>query len=1676
MRVTLPCLTLALLFASPWALLADNGRDGDGDGLPDKVEEALGTDPSFPESLDVIVRDPTRDQGDRVGRDNYAPGLDIVAVALGNVAQDRWLWRVDFLDNVLTDNLGLIIYIQADNDPATGRKDARGIDYMLTCHAMRSAVRAFAPDGSSRQLSARAAVLGKSLYLCADLKLHQEAGKTRCSAWVLLETIQPYKMVDTVPEFQIIAQGESPRKKVRLVGDYTENENVLVTWGLDLMRSLPANPRNVRLPIQECKLHGFKYDIFTEYHMPSVRVMEGPPYTISATVPTSGRFYPAFIAYDCSGRQVYTMSINGRRLGVAVAREENNRQALFILSQPVQLKKGDTFTVELVHLEGGPRVEDLWLLADLPPIRKLPREIRYLRADAVHDPVLGEYVGRLTFVTTWPARATVEWGETPNLGRSVAETRPWNNHRIYLRGVEPARTYHYTITVVTPEGKRLTRSAKFRAAEHRPPPTRRSGQVPLTVRNPHSAAISSWPITQGVPFPQGVLGDAQHVRLVDAAGRPVPMVAEVTARWPDGSVKWLLLDFQADLPAKAEARFTLQYGPTVKASRPNQGIEINQTDEAMVIDAGTLRISLNRKRPGYLGRVWLDKNGDGKFSDAELVLGSASAESGHALVGYDDQTATSASAPASIRLLRANPLHAVVRVTTSITFARTGATFTDSYDLHVYLNCPFIRVFHTWTNSNPTDEWSDIQSWNLRTPVTTGTGARARVSGHLAAVPLAADSLILDQPFDDSYSVAVGDHKLSQGKRADGWLDVAGSEAGVTVAVRNFWQLYPKRLSVRPSPSGEHELDIGIMPRFPAGTYQISREGELEDKLFYYLKDDVYHLRQGVSKRHELLYYFRPGGSPPDQALAAASLFQQPPLATCPTAWYCRSRAWTDVLPAAPQLLGLYKKYEDTVRASLDRYLSAREAGREYGMLNFGDWWGERGRNWGNIEYDTQHAFYLQFIRSGDLDFFYTAEQACRHNMDVDVVWAHSDSARVGRVYAHCIGHTGGYYDHKVNNQGTPGGHFTVSHTWVEGYLDNYFLTGDFRALETARLVADHYASYGTVNYDYNNARTSGWHLILLLAMYRATADPYYLNAAHIVIDRVKEREMPEGGWARQMMPGHCHCIPRHRGEAAFMVGILLTGLKDYYEVTGDAATARMLVRGAKNIIKETWVPASKGMRYTSCPKTNPSPGLSALITEGILYAYSLHQDPELAEVALVGTLEGIRRVKGFGKSLSMQIRVTPHFLHQLRQLRLTELPLVLQPSSPVTLYVKPADPADFAVVLRPRGQAGKATAKLFAPNGKLVAELAASPDNPAAAIAPTEAVAAGVFRLELTGTGEWGVDSYLTPMVVDATRPITLAPAPVKRWYFLAPGSRIDARERLDMHTVGELYAAPLPAVRGLRCFAVPAGRRLTLRLDGPSTVLAPWSLLWFDPGQPTARGRLEGELGPGSSLHVTLDATASTDVDGSIRTARWSIDGRPVGEGLKLRCRLPGPGVHTIGLEVVDDAGLSSQTSFQVRVPPEWLLSADPNKAVVIEAEDFVREQGGHVRLFQRPGTSGKMISYWHAALGHTLFWRVDLPCSGYWHIGLKYCTSSTDTFRDLKVDGRHPLPALARFHLPPTGGFSTSADNWRYLLLGENSGAPIRLKLSGGPHQISMTNLGGGCGLDQLFLIPAPPPPDP
>ena len=944
----------------------------------------------------------------------------------------------------------------------------------------------------------------------------------------------------------------------------TKDAGVAQVWGLDRINALVDDPNNVCLPIKQCKLEGFRFDK-SEYRADNaLRTAAGG--TITATVPAgvAGRFYPGFIFYDGGGQEAVAIHVRGERRGVAVADWDDNNQHLFFLTEPVELKAGEEIQLRASDASGSYRTEDLILLREKPAERPPRYEFREIAATE----------NRITWITSWPAKCTVEYsrGEQGATLQQVTESQAINNHRVELPDVQAGATVRYRITGMTREKQQV--ASDWRTFTWKPfadPTTKREGRVLLRVAPPAELGdkLRQWPVTSGLPFPQGAVGSARNVRLLDASGTELPLQAAVTARWPDGSAKWLLLDFRH---SGAAAEYTLEFGPNVARVEPEQKFT----------------------PPTELG---------------ELVLTDASGKVHTArLAGLAEE--------------QAGGLRRSVRASAKI----GESVFSLAVRAHFYPGLPWTRVLLTFGHDASPQEFTTVRSLAWKLPIARGTAQYVR------------------QHTDNRFESSGGG-----GKRFSGAVG--------PVFVRDLWQNYPKDLEVGPDGS-----TFWLMPRLAPNEYDWAKGTLDEHKLFFWFDAQGtggevggYKLRQGMTKTHEV-WLGLDGSSPP---------LDRPLLTVVPPRWSADSDAVGELTVAGVER-AVVRAYDLKVSETLNGYLVNRERNREFGMFNFGDWWGERVINWGNIEYDTQHAFFLQFLRSGDLRFFQVGEEAEVHNRDVDTVHYHTRPDRVGGAYVHCIGHVGDYYAKSPlpgKDEGIAGGHFSVSHTWCEGHVEHYFLTGDRRSWETAMKIADHYDTQRMVNYDFTNCRDSGWHLILTLAVYRATHDPFYLNAAKIIVERVLERQTPQakfntkgGGWRRMMVPGHCLCEPAHYGNAGFMVGVLLTGLKWYHLETGDPRVAKSIIMGSHFLIDDMWDEKVGGFRYTSCPKSSSGAWSNFLLFDGIGYAYRLTQqagqpDERLARHLRLGTEPAIRAMSGMGKSFSQFIRVTPHFMGLLGEL-----------------------------------------------------------------------------------------------------------------------------------------------------------------------------------------------------------------------------------------------------------------------------------------------------------------------------------------------------------------------------------------------------------------------------------------
>ena len=1015
------------------------------------------------------------------------------------------------------------------------------------------------------------------------------------------------------------------------------------TWGAKIIDRAVDSSSTIRIGASDMEMDGFIDDTFSEYRRRSV-VRREPGGSLSFDAPDCGPRYLGFVIFDSLYSEEMEVSIDGVKQGTAVVDGNVQRERLFTLTRPYNFRGGEKIRL-VTPVEGdneynptlrGPvremtpyfsqwekggesyRIECAAFFAELPPENDLPSGFAHVRAEPVFaeadndDDDASTASARVTWVTTWDALCRVEyWVEGINDTSVTEEASPGANHRVVLSGLVPDTTYGYRITATDRSGAPVETGVRtFETSRPIPAAGKAvSESLILTVRNQSEVDRYAAPVRSGVPFSEGTLGSSRTMRLLDSSGSEVALQVRTLGRWPDGTVKWALVDFQADVPASSEAEYTLEYGSAAGRGTFDTPLRVSEDGDGITVETGRLRIRWDRSKFGPFSEITRD--GERYVESSDLVV-----------TGTDGREYCSTNAkPQTLEIEERGPVHCIVRAEGSHASDDGGRLLQSVFRVHAYAGTGYVRVDHTFENDNSERAFTDIASMHLNI----GTDAEADEASELV------------QTRDD--------RSLVNGRTGDTRLRGYARTGEVEVELEDFWQQYPK--SLRTSADG---IEIGLCPSIEENDYRVDEEEEY--KSYFYLRDGRYRFREGMSKTHTIYV----GEGIQDGV--------SPLMAQAPVEWSCASGAFGEITPGTN---GRFPDYEKRMGDVFGEYLDDRDTGRDYGMLNYGDYFAGN-RTWGNTEYDTGYVAFLQWARTGDLRYF---EEACRasvHHRDVDTCHVSSDPGRIGGVYRHSIGHVGEYYSYedraapavslddeafKKRSQtgGVPWGTFTISHTWIDGFLLHYFLTGDRRSFRTAVEVADRYGGEHTRNYDFTNCRNNGWHLILTMEMYKATGDPFYLNAAHIIVERTLDRQTEDGAWKRMLAFGHCMCEhpPRHMGNAGFMVGILLVGLKFYHQATGDPRVAESILGGAGWLVDVLW--KGNGFQYTPCPNSGlKSEDMGQIIT-GLCYAWRISGDERIRDVLAPATKLLFDDLDRSGRLLSAQGRVSPNILYELARL-----------------------------------------------------------------------------------------------------------------------------------------------------------------------------------------------------------------------------------------------------------------------------------------------------------------------------------------------------------------------------------------------------------------------------------------
>ena len=650
--------------------------------------------------------------------------------------------------------------------------------------------------------------------------------------------------------------------------------------------------------------------------------------------------------------------------------------------------------------------------------------------------------------------------------------------------------------------------------------------IPLLVKERAGVARAADPVTFGIPFPMAArLYNTSSLGVYTSSGVAVPAQFRVTGRWGGKAddatkpVRWVLVDIQADVPAKGEVAYELQTSSSTQASK---GISVNETAVSLTVTTGAAAFTISKTAFNLFDQVVVG---------TDTVV--ASGMSIGAVVKSGTNVYTANGSPVTITIEEQGLLRTVLLVD-----GLHGSNTDFTARLVFYANKSYAKVFYRVENNRaavmngsgqPDDIYNlggknsvNIDDLSLSVQLNASSGLNAYIQGDQAVQSLPADAIV--KIYQESsglenwnahtsiadggnlvrtskyvgfrgYRMSTGTTNLESGNHAIGWLAVSNGVRGALVACRDFWQQYPKAL--RASPSGM--LDIALLPdEFP----------------------QTFNLRVGEFKTHETFFYFYSGSKTPSDLEAAAKAFNEPLFALATCKWYAQTRAiqdfplslrtgtaWNDSafeLSIAATVDSTIGKTVASLAPSGNSIFQSIERNGMFGWQDFGDIPQdfECGRGQYGLKYHGGYGFLVQFLRSRDYRFWELGENGERHEGDMDII-------HTGRDTLACYGGNcfwdGAYFGHSNHNEcgdrnpnrNTMGGNPDIAYA-APGLFLYHFLTGNPWAYEYAKETSEKILRLQS--FTQANNRPTANTIRILYEAWRATGDTRYRDGVEKVI------------------------------------------------------------------------------------------------------------------------------------------------------------------------------------------------------------------------------------------------------------------------------------------------------------------------------------------------------------------------------------------------------------------------------------------------------------------------------------------------------------------------------------------------------------------------------------------------
>ena len=610
------------------------------------------------------------------------------------------------------------------------------------------------------------------------------------------------------------------------------------------------------------------------------------------------------------------------------------------------------------------------------------------------------------------------------------------------------------------------------------------------------------PVTVAVPFKKGYLKDVNLIKISDGQN-DVESQSSVTASWDDGSVKWALIKFFAELDGKNDKKYFCDINKNV--SDEKSCISVLKEEDKLVIDNGRLMIKLNNN-----GSIFnYIKNDKDEYFQNDIV-GPILNDKFCAVI--TDEFKIIENGPVSL-IVEAKGKH----------FDDKGSSLLDFIvNIQIFKDCDWIKFDYRIINKENVDS---ILINSLEFVINKRGENNRLISGKSNyRTAFTEDNEKIYSEINAQDLIYEANEHFPEVFYGTFFGAVSGNNGGICATVYQAHQNFPKAFDIN-----KNKLKIQLVPQ------------KSDINIKYY---------RGMVKNHTIYLHFYKPNTDKNELNLRSLQFQMPDRGMIDSDVYKQSEVFPDFFLDESE-----KIY--TIENALTKRMDMR--GKAYGILHWGDspdmHYTEQGRGngklvWTNNEYDFPHTAMLMYARTPERRYFDYMCTAARHWMDIDVCCSSDDELRQGAQIIHSADHISGKAE--------------ISHEWVEGLFDYYHMTGDKFAYYTALGIGENikkqlklpkYHKAGEIN-----ARETGWALRALAALYIETNDEKWLDEAENIVSHFEIWEKKYGGW---LAPYTDHAVIR----VPFMISIAVGSLMRYYNIKPDDKIKSMILRAVEDMV-----------------------------------------------------------------------------------------------------------------------------------------------------------------------------------------------------------------------------------------------------------------------------------------------------------------------------------------------------------------------------------------------------------------------------------------------------------------------------------------------------------------------------